>query len=175
MDLLCKKEELDQEVEWFEKKLTKLLNNYAKITKITSYSKQWWNKNVTKARLTWAKDKKKLSRNKDLKKEFKQAQNLYYRIIRKAKQECWQNFLQGKAQSSGAGINKNHCWKALKYIKPLQFQKTPTLKDSDGNTAISMKAKEALVQRSAFPNHQQILINPQLHLLNQLIPRSIRK
>ena len=34
------RQELDQEVEWFEKKLTKLLNNHAKITQITSYSKQ---------------------------------------------------------------------------------------------------------------------------------------
>ena len=121
LDLLCKKEELDQEVEWFEKKLTELLNNHAKITKITSYSKRWWNKEVAKARSTWAKDKRRLSRNEDLKEEFKQARNLYYRTIRKAKRKCWQNFLEGKARSSGAAIDKNHCWKTLKYTKPLQF------------------------------------------------------
>lgn len=39
LDLLCKKQELDQEVEQFEKKLTGLLNNHAKIMKITSYFK----------------------------------------------------------------------------------------------------------------------------------------
>ena len=48
-------------------------------------------------------------------------------------------------------MDKNHCWTALKYTKPLQFRTTPALKDSDGNTAISMRAKEALVRRSAFP------------------------
>ena len=52
LDLLCIKQELDQEVEWFERKLTKLLNNHAKITQITCYSKQWWNKEVAKARST---------------------------------------------------------------------------------------------------------------------------
>ena len=78
LDLLCKNEELDQEVEWFEKKLTELLNNHAKITKITSYSKRWWNKEVAKTQSIWAKDKRRLSRNEDLKKEFKQAQNRYY-------------------------------------------------------------------------------------------------
>ena len=145
MDLRCTKQDLDKEVEWFQKKLTKLLNNYAITTQITFYSKRWWNKEVAKARSTWAKDKKRLGRNEDLKEEFKQAQNRYYRTIRKAKQECWQNFLQGKAQSSSAAIGKNHCWMALKYTKLMQFRTTPTLKDSDGNTAVSMKAKEALV------------------------------
>ena len=51
MDLLCRKQELDQEVEWFDKKLVKLLNNHAKITQITCYFKRWWNKEVAEARL----------------------------------------------------------------------------------------------------------------------------
>lgn len=49
LDLLCTKPELNKEVEWFERKLTELLNNHAKITQITSYSKQWWNKEVAEA------------------------------------------------------------------------------------------------------------------------------
>lgn len=39
LGLFCTKQELDKEVEWFERKLTDLLNNHAKITKVTSYSK----------------------------------------------------------------------------------------------------------------------------------------
>ena len=34
------KEDLDREVKWFESKLVRLLNNHAKITRITSYSKR---------------------------------------------------------------------------------------------------------------------------------------
>lgn len=33
LDLHCTRQELDQEVEWFEKKLTELLNNHAKSPK----------------------------------------------------------------------------------------------------------------------------------------------
>ena len=48
-------------------------------------------------------------------------------------------------------MDKNHYWTAFKYTKLLQFQTTPALRDSDGNTAVSMKAKEALVRKSSFP------------------------
>ncbi len=144
-------QELDKEVEWFQEKLTELLNKHAKATQITSYSKRWWNKEVAEARLTWAKDKRWLGRDEDLKEEFKQARNRYFRTIKKAKRECWQKFLQGGSQSSSSVMDKNHCWTALKYTKPLQFRTTPALKDSEGNIAVSMKAKEALVGKSAFP------------------------
>lgn len=48
---------------------------------------------MVKTRSTWAKDKRKLGRNEDLKKEFKQAQKRNYWSIRKAKQDCWQKLL----------------------------------------------------------------------------------
>ena len=96
------KEDLDREVEWFESKLVQHLNNHAKITRITSYSKRWWNEEVAEARKTWAKNKRRLSGDEDLKDKLKQARNSYYRIVRKARQLCWQKFLQGKEQ-------QNHC------------------------------------------------------------------
>lgn len=48
-------------------------------------------------------------------------------------------------------MDQNRCWTALKYTKPLQFKTTPALRDSEGHIASSMKAKEALVCKSAFP------------------------
>lgn len=36
----------------------------------------------------------------------------------------------------------------------------PALKDSDGNTAVSMRAKEALVRKSAFPKSPTNVIQP---------------
>lgn len=69
----------------------------------------------------WAKNKKRLRKNEDLKEEFNQAQNRYYQTIKKAKQEYQQNFLQSKTQFLNIAIDKNHCWKALKYIKLLKF------------------------------------------------------
>ena len=50
LGFLSTKEDLDKEVEWFESKLVKLLNNHAKVTRITAYSKRWWNKEVAEAR-----------------------------------------------------------------------------------------------------------------------------
>ena len=41
LDLLCTKQELDKEVEWFQEKLTELLNTHVKITQITSYFQHW--------------------------------------------------------------------------------------------------------------------------------------
>ncbi len=73
LDLFCTKLELDKKVEWFQEKLTELLNTHAKITQITSYSKRWWNKEVSEARSTWARDKRRFGRSEDLREEFKQA------------------------------------------------------------------------------------------------------
>ena len=157
--MFCTKQELDKEIEWFEEKLTKLLNKYTKITQITSYSKRWWNKEVAEARSTWAKDKRRLGKDEDLKEELKQAQNQYFWTIKKAKRECWQRFLQGNSQLSGPAMDKNHCRTALKSTKPLQFRTTPALKHSEGNTAVSMKAKEALVRRSIFPKPPPSLLD----------------
>ncbi len=160
LDMLCTKPDLDKEVEWFGKKLTEFLKSHAKIIQITSYSKRWWDKEVAKARAIWAKDKRRLDRNEDLREEFKQAQNRYFRIIKKAKRKCWQKFLQGESQSLARVIDKNHDWTALKYTKPLQFETTPALKDSDGNTVVSIRAKEALVRKSAFPKPPTNVIKP---------------
>ena len=44
----------------------------------------------------------------------------------------------------------------FKYTKPLQFGTTPALKDNERHIAVSMKAKEALVRKSAFPKPSAI-------------------
>ena len=61
------------------------------------------------------------------------------------------NAMEGQREEMERQRDKNRCWTALRYTKPLQFKTTPTLKDNDGNTATSMKAKEALVRKTAFP------------------------
>ena len=44
----------------------------------------------------------------------------------------------------------NRYWTTFKYTKPLQFKTTSALKDGNRNTATSIKAKEALVRKTAF-------------------------
>lgn len=83
----CQKENLEYEVAWLEKTLTKTLNKHAKSIRITAYSKRWWNSEVKEARFQYAKTRRayKLNGNK---KEVKQAKNSFYKILRKAKKVC---------------------------------------------------------------------------------------
>ncbi len=97
---LCRKEDLDQEVEWIESTLTEILNKNCKLVRVTSYSKRWWNKKVETARKFWAKEKRTWGKITPDREKFKQARNAFYRIVRKAKRECWQNFLEGEEEIS---------------------------------------------------------------------------
>ena len=92
----CSQKDLDQEVEWIESTLTEILNTNCKITRVTSYSKRWWNKEVEKARKSWAKDKKIWGQITPNKKKFKQARNAFYRIVRNAKRDAGKVFLKDK-------------------------------------------------------------------------------
>lgn len=48
--------------------------------------------------------------------------------------------------------DKNQCWTAFRYTKPQQFKTTPALKDTEGRIATSMKEKEKLFCKTAFPS-----------------------
>ena len=47
-------------------------------------------------------------------------------------------------------LDKNHYWTAFKYTKPLQFRTTPTLKNIERYSTITIKAKKAWIYKSAF-------------------------
>ncbi len=68
---LSTKEDLEKEVEWFQSKIVELLDKHAKITRISAYSKRWWNKEVAEARLCWAKNKRMLAGDDSRKQEFR--------------------------------------------------------------------------------------------------------
>lgn len=48
LSISCTKEDLDEEVERFEGKMVELPNTHAKITRISAFSKRWWNEEVVK-------------------------------------------------------------------------------------------------------------------------------
>ncbi len=55
---------------------------------VTFYSKRWWNKEMVQACKLWAKEKKiwgKITPNRE---KLKQARNIFYRTMHKAKKEC---------------------------------------------------------------------------------------
>ena len=74
--------------------------------------------------------------------------------MRKAKRECWQNFLEGEERifdlSKVRAEDKNRCWIAFKYTRPKTNSTTPVLKGSNNKIAVTMEAKEALVKAHAF-------------------------
>lgn len=81
--------------------------------RVTSYSKRWWNKEVETARKSWAKEKKIWGKITPDREKFKQARNAFYRIMRKVKRECWQEFLEREEGDSDPSKirpeDKNRC------------------------------------------------------------------
>jgi uncharacterized membrane protein len=75
--------------------------------------------------------------------EIKEARRELRRIIRKAKRDCWQAFLQ---DAQGEQV-----WQALRYTNPRTDAGTGALRDEDGNTATDIEAKEELIVVAAFP------------------------
>lgn len=57
-------------------------------------------------------------------------------------------------------LDKNHCCTAFKYTKPLQFRTVTILKHTEEHTAVSMKAKEVYICKSAFPKPTVNLAEP---------------
>lgn len=71
LSYLSTKEDLDREIKWFQRKIVELLNNHAKVTKISAYSKRWWNKEVTEARQCLVRNKRILAGDDSRKQEFR--------------------------------------------------------------------------------------------------------
>ena len=110
---------------------------------------------MAQARKIWAKEKKMWGKIIPNREKLKQARNVFYRIVRKAKRECWQKFLEGIEESSNLAQirleGKNRCWIALKYTKPKSNNTTPALIGPNNETAVTMQDKEALLRLHAFP------------------------
>lgn len=101
--------ELKNEVKWFKSSLSKLLDRHAKTLYITPFSKGWWNNIVAKIKKIWAWVQKFYGKDLRYKNQFKEAQNTYYQVIRKAKPICWQNFLQQNNVNQKAQLDRNWC------------------------------------------------------------------
>ena len=65
--------DLDSEVEWFGAELGVWLDKYSKITRVTSFSKRWWNDKIVQTRKTQAREKKRLGTYPGTTEELKKA------------------------------------------------------------------------------------------------------
>jgi hypothetical protein len=78
---------------------------------------------------------------------FKVQRNLYFKVIRKAKESSWLTYLT-EAQGQDA-------YKALQYLKPRRIQQTPCLSYED-NIATSFTEKTQLFRKVLFPPPPEI-------------------
>ena len=142
-----------------ETHLADTLTKYIKIIRITPFSKRWWNGEVKQARKTLSAAKRRWKGYiRDGNQRLREARNQYYRVIRKAKRQCWQFFLQGDAEVIFDGIQQedtDRCWTALRFINPRTQATISALERSDETTATIMEDKEALIRATAFPKPPQ--------------------
>jgi hypothetical protein len=110
---------------------------------------------VKKERQAFARAKKAWQRGILIQQDLREARNSFYRTIRRAKRECWQDFLMG---NEGPSIKDRpdigdtaRCWTALRYTTPRLNLATPTLEGSQGQVATTIEEKETLIRETAFP------------------------
>lgn len=110
---------------------------------------------MAEAHKIWAKEKKIWGHTSPDREKLKKARNVFYCLVRKAKRECWQSFLEGEEDIlDPAKIqleDKNRYWIVLKYTKPRTNSTSPMLIGLNNKKAITMQAKEALVSSHALP------------------------
>ena len=141
---------------WLEDQLVRVLDSNARINYVISYSKRWFNGEVKKARRDFGRVFRQARKPGGDPEVFREARNLYKRTLKRAKRECWQQFLLGEDdQESGPQGDTNRYWTALKYTNPSTQICTPALQDANGNWATTMESKEAMVQAKAFPSPPQ--------------------
>ena len=125
------------------------------LLRISPRSKSWWNEEVAEKRKEMARALRYWKQRSDAASfsNFKAQRNDYFRSIRRAKQESWNDFLN---DAKGADI-----FKALRYCKPRKYQKTPALKHNN-RTATTFAEKSKLMRELLFPplptqaiNHQE--------------------
>jgi ribonuclease HI len=147
----CSKEEVESEAIWLEEALTKVLNRHAKPVRLCARSKRWWSPAIDAKRAHYARVRRQWLDSEISEESVRQARKDFYNLIRKAKRETWERFLQG---ADGDSLpEQKRCWAALNYTKPRAEGTTPALKDPTTQELIgtTFEEKERIFRRQAFP------------------------
>ncbi|KAI0996243.1 hypothetical protein K3495_g11936 [Podosphaera aphanis] len=130
----CRREELDLEAQWISDILAQMFDHNCKTLRICARSKRWWNDDVSQARSQHKAQRRKFQSQEISLEEYKVNRNAYYRKIRKAKDQCFEKWIQGNEEPPKGGHegflendNLHHtqkwqddnerCWTALRYTK----------------------------------------------------------
>jgi len=150
----CTREEAIEEAEWLQSTLVETLNTHAKPLRVSAFSKRWWCAEIKEKRSSYARAKRAWKAGHSTDGELREARNGLYSSIRKAKRECWENFLTGGAQTLSEKLGPEdtaRCWQALRYTNPLTADATPALSEPGGQVATSTGEKEAMIREISFP------------------------
>ncbi|EED21750.1 endonuclease/reverse transcriptase, putative [Talaromyces stipitatus ATCC 10500] len=144
-------EEVEREAEWIERTLTEVLNKHCKQIRLCARSKRWWNSEIEAERSVYSKACKAYQAGEISDEEHREARKGFYSLIRRAKRECWEGFLQGT--SEGSLPDQKRCWTALRYTKPQTQGTTPALTNEASGEVIAatFSEKEEVFRHRAFP------------------------
>ena len=86
-------EELQGEIEWIQSALIGILNEHSKVITICARSKRWWNEDIKTRRKNLGRAIRKRRRGEGREADVGEAMKALKRAIRKARKDCWEDFL----------------------------------------------------------------------------------
>ena len=102
-------EDLEDEIEWIQATLVDILNENMKVITICARSKRWWNDDIKAKRQNLGRATRR-RRGEGGQEEEKGAKKALKRAIKKARRECWEDFLN---RAEGEDV-----WAITRYTKP---------------------------------------------------------
>ena len=179
-------EDLEREANWIQMTLTLILNRHAPPTRITPFSKWWWNIEVKRARQRFSRTRRHFTQRQTSWENVRQSRNTFYTTIRREKRRMWQKFLQGeqgeqekeqgqkqeqeqeqRRGQKGEREDTSHeqrktadrCWAALKLSKPRDPSHTPAIQIQENGQerqVSTIEGKEQIFLTQAFPPQENI-------------------
>ena len=136
--------EIDAEATWIQAQITTILDTQAKRLRLCARSKRWWCEDIKTQRKVVGREVNRWDTNRDNASRLKQEQKTLKRMIRSAKKECWEKYIQ-EAQGS-------EVWEVVNFTKPPRSATTMSaIREGTGPPASSVGEKREMMARVAWP------------------------
>ena len=103
-------EDLIDEIAWIQATLVSLLNEHTRKITICAQSKRWWNEDIRNRRIALGRLKRRRRQGRADLSEVRDAERELRRTIRRARRECWEEFLN---RAEGEDV-----WAVARYTGP---------------------------------------------------------
>ena len=161
--------DLDGEAQWISDTFTTVLDQHFRKLRVCARSKRWWSQDISESRSRFKAIRRQFQRQLIPIEVYKEERNTYYRKIRKARDQCFENWIQGEEETYEPTCQNllpentqlcrqirneenERCWKALQYTKEWTVNVTPALRGQDGAIAVTVEEKEEMVRAMNFPS-----------------------